>query len=549
MRAPLFKYLIFAITVLDAGWIFAQTPDWRPAVDAQRLDAEALPFLRAQRTVSTDTAALAAATPDRVTWFQFQTPIRNQLDRNTCSIFAMLAAVEARYRRQFGLTLDLSEQYAWHVYKSGTTLDHPNRYKYENQSSYWGGGGSHGVMHLTNIAVPLDTFAPYKSQSQMDQIRKSIPAAGDLAWHPDPAKNPTTQDNVDAFEYSPSYIPIAARQNAKYGVASYVLLDQAGARDTTRLEGHIAAGNEVIVDFDIQWKADPVTGVLMFDPAATPFAHAVLLVGYDRPGGFFWVKNSWGDATYLKVDYDVFRQTAYSGAIVSSVTHPDLPNWKSRFIGVWNMNHDGWKGKLIVRRPTGEKNTPTRLGHYHAADGRRFAVNGQFIDDGPGVWRGVYFALADVEYNAPGSMSGQKFWAHLYSTDVKLAAGHTIWSGTPFGLWLTRGPDSLPFPSTFNRYKWIGEWYMNHDGWVGTLKIQRLEDNGAQLRLFGTYYDSAGNATSVTGYLEKGKEHVAQLTMVGQPFTLHYHTWSDGLFSGYTFWAGMRFGAYGRIKD
>ena len=551
MSAYLPRLLVLAILLCDAGSLFAQTPDRRPAVDTKRFDAEAQPYLKAQQTVSTDTVVWTAApaTPDRVTWFQYQTPIRNQLDRNTCSIFAMVAAVEARYRRQFGLSLDLSEQYAWHVYKSGTTLDYPNKYKYENQSSYWGGGGSHGVRDLTNLPVPLETFAPYKSQAQMDQIRLSIPAAGALAWNGDPALNPTTQDNVDAFEYSPLYIPLSARQNANYAVASYVLLDQAGVRDTTRLEGLIASGNEVIVDMDLKWKVDPVTGVLTYDAKAPGGAHVFLLVGYDRPGGFFWVKNSWGETGYLRVHYDVFRNAALSGAIVSAVTDPGRPNFKSRFIGVWNMNHDGWKGKLIIRRVTGDDNMATRLGHYHAADGRRLAVNGRFLDDGPPLWRGVYFALADVEYNQPGSMTGQRFWAHLYSWDTNLAAGNTVWSGTPFGLWLTRGTDSSPFPSVFNRNKWLGEWSMNHDGWRGTLNIQRLEESGAQWKVTGVYYDGAGVASSVTGYIDKAKEHVAQLTMFGQPFVLHYHTWSDGLFSGYTFWGGRRFGAHGLMKN
>ena len=256
-----------------------------------------------------------------------------------------------------------------------------------------GGGGSHGVRYLTNLAIPLETFAPYKSQEQMDQIRLSIPAAGALAWSPDPATNPNTQDNVDAFEYSPLYIPLSARQNANYSVASYVLLDQAGARDTARLEGLIAAGNEVIVDLDLKWKRD------------------------------------------------------------------------------------------------------------------------------------------------------------LYSWDTSLAAGNTVWSGTPFGLWLTRGTDTSPFPSVFNRNKWLGAWSMNHDGWRGTLSIHRLEEAATQRKVSGVYYDSAGVATGVTGYIDKAREHVAQLTMFGQSFVLHYHTWSDGLFSGYTFWGGRRFGAHGRMMN
>jgi C1A family cysteine protease len=49
----------------------------------------------------------------------YQTPIRNQGDRGTCYAFASIAALEAMYKRTFGLTIDLSEQYAFQLGKIG----------------------------------------------------------------------------------------------------------------------------------------------------------------------------------------------------------------------------------------------------------------------------------------------------------------------------------------------------------------------------------------------------------------------------------------------
>lgn len=82
MSAYRSRCLVLALLLCDAGWLFAQTTERLSAVDIKRFEAETQPYLKAQRGVSTDTVAATAATPDRVTWFQYQTPVRNQLNRN-----------------------------------------------------------------------------------------------------------------------------------------------------------------------------------------------------------------------------------------------------------------------------------------------------------------------------------------------------------------------------------------------------------------------------------------------------------------------------------
>ncbi len=49
---------------------------------------------------------------------QYQTPINDQLGRDTCWAFAGVAALEAAYNRKYGIVLDLSEQYAFHIPKA-----------------------------------------------------------------------------------------------------------------------------------------------------------------------------------------------------------------------------------------------------------------------------------------------------------------------------------------------------------------------------------------------------------------------------------------------
>src|SRR5262245_2073190 len=177
---------------------------------------------------------LAPASYSLAAW---QTPIRDQMDRGTCGVFAATAAIEARYRRDYGLSLDLSEQYSHHIQKS-VSLSYPRYYQYENQSSYWYGAGSWTISLGASYPLPLESEAPYTSQAGLDAVRLSIPAAGALIWHPDAASNPTTQAQVDAFEYSPLYIPLSARRNARYGVSSYTLLNGAQARNTALLEDY-----------------------------------------------------------------------------------------------------------------------------------------------------------------------------------------------------------------------------------------------------------------------------------------------------------------------
>lgn len=61
---------------------------------------------------SSEPAALhPQSLPAAVDLTSFQTPVKNQWDRDTCTAFAVVAALEAAYKRTYGLTLDLSEEF------------------------------------------------------------------------------------------------------------------------------------------------------------------------------------------------------------------------------------------------------------------------------------------------------------------------------------------------------------------------------------------------------------------------------------------------------
>ena len=67
------------------------------------------------------------------------------------------------------------------------------------------------------------------------------------------------------------------------------------------------------------------------------------------------------------------------------------------------MDHDGWRGEMVIRRVTDYRSSPgvlTKLGNYYR-DGVRHAVNGT-VEDG----RQLHFWIADgSERVAPGSLS------------------------------------------------------------------------------------------------------------------------------------------------
>jgi len=214
-----------------------------------------------------------------VLWSQFQTSIKNQEHRNTCSGFAMIAAIEARYKRDYNLDLDLSEQFFWHCFKS-TDLHYPTERTYENQISFHGGGNPHEIVRSAiNISLPLEETCPYLSKQEMIAIRDSIPEAGMLKWK---GSNIATQEEVDAFEYSTFYISNEARQNAYYGLESYLVLKESFVRNILKMEKTIALGYEIIVSLRLKWKINAVSGVYEFNKNEDRGSHVFLIVGYDR---------------------------------------------------------------------------------------------------------------------------------------------------------------------------------------------------------------------------------------------------------------------------
>src|SRR5262245_43992294 len=385
----------------------------------------------------------------------FQTSIgKDQQDRETCWAFAGCAALEAAYIRSYNVRLDLSEQYVFHVGKSTELFDYMNSnfensgaYRpLENNSSLTGFQGSSDVAQkMKDYAVPNESLAPYQTQSTMDSIANALFGR----------QLPATQSEADDFEYSEKHIPLAARMEARYRVLEWFAVPANPSPSV--IETIVRSGHEVVADIP---------------------GHCLLVIGYDRPRKVFIAKNSWGESDFIELNYDSDpSDRILGGHYITKVSKPTDPfDPTSQWLGRWEMDHDGWRGKLTIRRRYDRSHgSPTKLGNYFR-DGKSFDVNGEFTPDG----RGIQFHIADQEGRVtPGTPNGQPFEAYVFSHDPKYAAGTTSWNGTRFGVRLSRGTIAQQPESEFNKDKWLGKWDMMHDGWKGILEISTVSNDGA----------------------------------------------------------------------
>ncbi|ANI40341.1 hypothetical protein MYVA_3198 [Mycolicibacterium vaccae 95051] len=454
--------------------------------------------------------------PEVVSLAHWQTPFKDQLDRGTCYAFATCAGMEAAYRRQHHVTLDLSEQFAFHINKAGELIPgfHSSpKLLHENNSSFWGFQGSSDIVtKLARSAIPLERHARYLSHSDMNTLRLNTPGAGALI-----SEESTPQSQIDAFEYTQGHIPLASRYRARYRVTGFRSLGDDPS--DILIQAVLSQGHEVIADIP---------------------GHCYLIVGYDRGSREWLVKDSRGQNTFIRVP---FGAPAILGAhYITAVCPPESSVQKDAWwIGRWNVDHDGWTGHLVIRRTTDYRQAegkPTKLGTYFR-DGKGYAVNGYVEDDG----QQLHFWVADSTKRVPaGKLTGQEFRAYVFSWDPDNAAGQTWWSGIPFGVTMSRDPIHTLGNRGFDASQWIGTWDMNHDGWGGRLEISSV----APLRV--RYTPDAGESLDVVGSLVSPHELRLMIMFPDgiQPFTLLAHTWELGRFSGVTRWGGGPFNWGGR---
>ncbi|MBS2013144.1 MAG: C1 family peptidase [Deltaproteobacteria bacterium] len=233
-----------------------------------------------------------------------QSPIRDQALRNTCTAHAAVAAIEARARKKGMTSPDFSENHAFNIFS---------------------------ILNMTSCGQ--DEGVPtWKTAAWLTSNR--ICTESESPYVP----------NVDTGNCQT--IPTACRNNMRYGFTStFPLYGRSGGEgvqtinSTNVLESFIDAGFDVVAGFWLagtDWNdgtaQSGVIDVQTVDVGQGPMpvggygGHAMVIVGYDRPGDYFILKNSWGTSFghngYAYVSYDYVRTYTRYGYVVMETTNP-----------------------------------------------------------------------------------------------------------------------------------------------------------------------------------------------------------------------------------
>ncbi len=432
--------------------------------------------------------ASPAAAQIRVDHSAWQTPIRNQGSRNTCTVFGALAGLEARYKRQGYGDIDLSEQFANAMLKSLwlhpywneiTTVDTA-----EAQAAWSGGGGGSG--HADSLAtwfkVPLESAWPYVSNTP-----SNLPAPwGNPYWN--------AQSNLNAWNLDPANLPRSVlKQPVYYSATGVVYLTATGsgpARDPAVIESALRAGYEVIWD-----TSDVVFGQSTWRPAnATPGGHSMLIVGYDRAAAnpadhYFIVKNSWGETGnpggYTHVTYDFLRAFGSAASYLTGAATPS-PWPELRMLGRRNICFNGHRGTLDIYHIPGTASriwswaygvtrTDRRLGMFTDQNGNKWKVNGTIAGNTIVFWWKGGTPNLPYDETATSPTSDRQFTYTIVDDDGdELAGWHTdtIAAGPPFYGGYLRRPTTMTANDGFLTPVFSNGTPVSPDQWLGNYQVR-----------------------------------------------------------------------------
>lgn len=224
-----------------------------------------------------------------------QSPVKHQGQRGTCVAHASLGLLETAAH----IPDDLSEQFAHFKFNELSNRPH----------------NTDSGLQTTDAAQLL--------------AREDARVCLEHEW-PYIADQSTINAAVDAGSYAP---PASAAANQAFGYGAYKIIADLGVegesiKNTRYLESLLALGLDIVFGAWASWDDENNRDVLRpllgdDDQPIITGGHAMLLVGYDRPGQYFIVKNSWGTgwghAGYGYFHYDFMRSCAKYGFTVSEM--------------------------------------------------------------------------------------------------------------------------------------------------------------------------------------------------------------------------------------
>lgn len=230
------------------------------------------------------------AIPPSVDHSSRQTPVKDQKTRGTCGAFGVVAGMESYLRWKSNIETDISEEHFYKLLKDSVSKDCNSD-----------GTNAQGMQtHLSGKRVCSESLLPYAA--------------------PSPCVIPPACSAGAAFTLDRS---IVIPGDPAFAGASYF------AGNTRVIEAFLDMGYDVSIGLDVAgsgWSEDADNGVIdvQVDADGKPVdprgSHFTLAVGYDRAGGYFTVKNSWGSdwgrAGYARISYDYMQAYPRGGLVV-----------------------------------------------------------------------------------------------------------------------------------------------------------------------------------------------------------------------------------------
>jgi hypothetical protein len=559
---------------LGPGIVGTTTVDGKPGLilangeRVQLIDlAEAESLLQQFPVPTRHLAASPAATmvpPASVSLRQYQTPVKDQNPRGTCFAFASVAALEAAYKRSYGVTLDLSEEYTNLVSKMmGLYLDRAPS-QWENPSGVLSGGSAQLVLRTFasgKLGIPAEARLLYINDGDWGNPAQQ----GDMPFLDDNASQRTMDDfnlNADNVVYKipasfgRTVFPQAAQDSARYRPTQLGFASEGDLQSVDWFKGQLAAGHEIAFGFRETKNSKTTNGVWM--PGDTVFdGHVMLMVGYADSLRAFRVKNSWGtgsgDSGYVWFSYDwaTTQVTAkngtkvpgiYEATVVLSVAAPNaaLPP-EQRFLGRWNLDHDGLHGRLDIYHIPGylgqiNGSDDYRLGTYFGPDNVARRVNGTivgnqldaYIDWGNGGARAID-DLSGLHFTGLIMNDGQHQATYLAGTYLDNRDGRT------YGFYARKGDYLVPTPAAApSLTAYLGTWDTNLDGTFGTMRITSVDSSNWSIH--GTFKEFNSNNTSVvTGLVSLSRPDNVYSMLIGNKQVVGYlfnQETGHGVFAG-----------------
>lgn len=437
----------------------------------------------------------------------FQTPFRSQGNRDTCTVFATTAALEAAYKRIYGLELDLSEQFFNKFQKTqwldtNALLPLPE-IQPENNA---GGNIEWQIGVLGRYGLPPESTLPYIGDGRWERLWEWTSPIGGLVMVNQRLLDDVMLSAVPVTYSTPTpltttVLPQAALENARYRPTSARMANSSERTNLAWFKAQLNAGREIAFLVDLSGP-DPNPYNDIWDPGPNyQGQHAMLIVGYDDRTQSFLVKNSWGNTKFDLFSYSwVTEGRVREAATILDVADPYTPfgtfENKHLFLGRWNLDFDGWKGDLDIYRLPGdgsENAQDLRIGTYFGPDGIARRVNGLISGNRLDFY---------IDWNNPNMPStardGRHFVTFIYGAEHTSMAGLMVdydgnqWSVTAQkGRWVT-GIPRVPTALSYTAY--VGHWQLDMDGVTGDLAIN-TEPNGV---ITGTW-TSGGQMASVVG--------------------------------------------------